>query len=122
MKKSWKGITALMVSVTLIAGALFGLHMLLIDGLEGLIFALLLEEDTEYATGYTDAGWRSVQIGMTWADVHAALGDPLQSRTNKDASVSMGWTRSSGYTNYRNRVLVFRNGKVSKKHAEFYLD
>jgi len=122
MKKSLKGITALMVSTALIAGGLLSLHVLLIDGLEGLIFGLLLKEDTEYASGYTDAGWRSIQVGMTQADVRAVLGEPLQVWQNRSGSVSMRWSRSPGSTNYRSRVLLLENDRVVKKHAEFYLD
>jgi hypothetical protein len=110
------------VSAALIASALCGFHLLLIDGLDGLIFGLLLKEDTEYAAGYTDTKWRSIRIGMTEADVRAILGEPLQVWQNRGESVGMRWSRSPGDTNYRCRVILLENDRLVERHAEFHLD
>jgi hypothetical protein len=110
------------VAVAVIAITLIGVHTWLIDGLDGLIWGSLFQEDTEYAAYYTDGGWRAVRIGMKEADVKATIGAPLQVWTNQDASVGMRWSRSPGDTHFRCRVLQFGDGKVTGKHAEFYVD
>jgi hypothetical protein len=104
------------------AASLLGLHAWLIDGLGGLLWGSLFREDTAYAAGYTDRGWRSIRMGMRQADVRASVGDPLQVWTNRDASVGMRWTRSPGDTHYRCRVLQLRDGRVTAKHSAFYVD
>lgn len=119
MKKTLKWMCAVL---GLVAITLLSLHIWLIDGLDGLIWGSLFQEDTAYATGYSDSAWRSVRIGMAQADVHAAIGEPLQIWTNEDASVGMSWSSSPGDTHYRCRVLQFRDGHVLEKHAEFYVD
>ena len=112
--------TALALAV--VALVMIGLHMWLIDGLGGLIWGSLFQEDTAYAAGYTDGGWRAVRIGMSSAEVTGIIGEPLQMWTNQDATVGMRWSKSPGDTNYRCRVLQFNNGRVSEKHAEYYVD
>ena len=37
-------------------------------------------------------------------------------------NVGMRWSYSPGDTHFRCRVLLFRDGKVAEKHAEFYVD
>ena len=119
MKKRLKQIAVGFVVVAVVA---IGLHMWLIDGIGGLIWGSLFQEDTAYAARYTYSKWRTVRTSMTEADVKAKIGEPLQIWTNKDATVGMRWSRSPGDTHYRCRVLQFENGKVSEKHAEFYVD
>lgn len=119
MKKKLKWIVA---GLTMITVALVALHISLIDGLDGMIWASLFQEDTEYAPGYTDRGWRALRIGMTQGEVTAIIGEPLQLWTNEDASVGMRWSRSPGDTDYRCRVLQFKDGRVTEKHSEYYVD
>ena len=119
MKKKWKIISAILASVTLVG---FGLNLLLIDGIQGALWGSMFREDTEYADGYTDKGWRTVATGMTVKQVHDAIGEPWDSWSNRDESVVMRWSRSPGDTHYRCRVLTFTNGTVSNKNEEFWVD
>jgi|GEM_PF-3159501 len=119
MKKRLRQIAITLVVVAVI---LIGLHMWLIDGIGGLILGAFFQEDTAYATGYTDHEWRAVRIGMTEDEVRGRIGQPLEIWTNQISSVGMRWSKSPGDTHYRCRVLQFNNGRVSKKHAEFYVD
>ena len=119
MKRRLKQIA---VALAAVAAILVGIHLWLIDGIDGLIWGSLFQEDSAYATGYTDHGWRAVRTGMTEDGARSHLGQPLQVWTNQDGSVGMRWSRSPGDSNYRCRVLQFRDGKVAEKHAEFYLD
>ena len=119
MKKRLKQISVALAAVAVI---LVGIHHWLIDGIDGLIWGSLLQEDTAYAAGYTDHGWRTVRTGMTEDGVRDLIGQPLQVWTNQGGSVGMRWSRSPGDTHYRCRVLQFSNGRVSEKHTEFYVD
>ena len=110
------------IVLAVLAAFLTGLHIWLIDGIGGLIWGLFFREDTVFAAGYTDSGWRSVRVGMTEDDVTGRIGEPLQVWTNQDASVGMRWSKSPGDTHYRCRFLQFNNGRVSEKHAKFYVD
>jgi len=119
MKRRWKQVAVALVAVSAI---LVCLHRWLIDGIDGLIWGALFQEDTAYAAGYTDHGWRTARRGMTEEGVLDRIGVPLQVWTNQDGSVGMRWSRSPGDTHYRCRALEFSNGRVSEKYAEFYVD
>jgi outer membrane protein assembly factor BamE (lipoprotein component of BamABCDE complex) len=57
------------------------LHHYLLDGLDGWFFSAVLDfeedEDTVYAPGYTDKGFRRIKRGMTEQEVLNILGVPL---------------------------------------------
>ena len=121
--KKW--VTALfLVGVVLLWGATAS--GLLIDGVSGLIWGTRLSEDTVYAPGYSDAAFRRITVGMTIAEVHRRLGPPLRtwalSPSSDPGEIGERWSYSPGDTNYRCRVLLFRSGRVFRKHAEFYVD
>ena len=99
----------------------------LLDGVVGVIFDAILESDTEFAPGYTDAGFLVIQPGMTQQFVHRVLGKPLErwessSRKRLEIQYSERWSRSPGGTNYHCRVVHYRDGRVVGKHSEFYVD
>lgn len=112
-------------SLAALAAVLTLLHLALLDGLGGAVWASMLPEDTVYAAQYTDTGFRKVSVGMTEAQVEAALGPPL-ARWSIDRSdgpdAGARWSYSPGNTHYRCRVVHFRSGRVVRKHAEFYVD
>jgi len=110
------------VGLAAVAAIIVCVHLWLIDGIDGLIWGVLSQEDTAYAAGYTDHGWRAVRTGMTEDGVRDRIGEPLQVWTNQDGTVGMRWSRSPGDTDYRCRVLEFSNGRVAAKHAEYYVD
>lgn len=94
-----------------------------IDGISGVLGSLLLREDTLYASGYSDFNWRRVQIGMTRQDVHDLLGQPLsQWALGNPGENGERWSLSPSDTNFRCRVLLFRDNRVRSKHSEFYFD
>jgi hypothetical protein len=72
-----------------------------LDGLQGALFGALLHQDTAYAEGYTDQGFRAIRIGMTDERVRSVLGAPL----------GVGWsyraTRPQGCAS-----VSFRNGRT----------
>jgi hypothetical protein len=119
------------VLVSSIAGtfgiaASVGTNAWLIDGIDGWLWSLSLEEDTVYAPGYSDAAFRGIRRGMSVEEVHKLLGPPLSrwdvSWTDDGGNFSERWSHSPGDTNFRNRVVRFRAGHVDWKHAEFYVD
>ncbi len=95
-----KHATPLILAVGLVvAGVLFQGWSL--DGFQGLVFGLLFDENTSYAGGYSDRGFRAVRRGMTEDQVHGLVGQPL----------SEGWsyevTRPNGCA-----VVHFSSGQV----------
>ena len=93
-----------------------------LDGIGGMVWGVILAEDTVYAPGYTEANFVRVSVGMSLHQVYSLVGPPLDVWTNKDSSLGMKWSKSPRDTNFRCRVLEFANGKVVDKHAEFYVD
>jgi hypothetical protein len=70
-----------------------------LDGVQGVFLTTVLHQDTAYAAGYTDRGFRSVRVGLNEAQVQSLLGPPLGVR----------WTY--GTTERRGCAWVyFRNG------------
>jgi hypothetical protein len=101
-------------------------HFYLIDGVSGLLLGAFFREDTVYARGYSDSGFRRVRIGMTDHQVETLIGPPLTAwpipNSPSGADTGERWSFSPGDTHFRCRVLLFRNHRVVVKHAEFYVD
>ena len=117
MKKTITAILALLV-MTAIAATY---HIRSMDGLDGLFFSRLFQEDTVYAPGYSDTAFRKVTVGMSQAEVLALLGPPISEWESCD-NMAMGWSRSPGDTHYRQRAVFFQNGVVTKSLSEFFVD
>jgi hypothetical protein len=109
-----------------VVAALVFLHLWLLDGLDGAVFAIALREDTLYAAGYSDAAFRRVTTGMSEAQVEEVLGAPESrwaiDRSGAGPDAGARWSYSPGDTHYRCRVILYRRGHVVTKHAEFYVD
>lgn len=58
-------------------GMLLAAHLYLLDGLGGVVWPLVFETDTEYASGYSEAAFRRVQPSMSRQAVISLLGRPL---------------------------------------------
>lgn len=111
-------------------------HFHLLDGLDGFLLRLIVgSEDTLYAEGYTDKGFRSVRQGYRREQVERALGKPMEivpaGRTAPKNWVFRlsdggyeGWiySVSRNDSHYRIRVILFKQGVVIGKVAEFYVD
>lgn len=117
---------AALTTLVLVAAILVGLHLWLIDGIDGWLWSLTMPEDTVYTPGYSDSGFRAVKVGMTEAEVHRLLGPP-QTRwslggAHPASDLGERWSYSPGDTNFRCRVVLFSRGRAVEKHAEFYVD
>jgi hypothetical protein len=101
-------------------------HFRTLDGMTGLIFGTLLPEDTVYASGYSDSGFRRIRVGMSRAEVESLVGAPQKEwpveQVANGPDVGARWSYSPADTNFRCRVVLFRKGAVVAKHTEFYLD
>ena len=53
------------------------LHFVLFDGLDNLIFSLLLKDTTVYAPGYSEQAFKTIRRGMSEHEVFTMLGKPL---------------------------------------------
>ena len=97
-----------------------------LDGSSGLVAGILFGEDTEYTPGYSEQAWTKVQVGMSLQQVRTLIGPPQKhwpiSDTKDPGTFGERWSYSPGDTNFRCRVLIFREGHVYDKHQEFYVD
>ncbi len=111
------------------------LHFYLQDGLPGTLFSLVARSDTVYAPGYSDEKFRSVHNGMTEGEVYAIMGKPIEVWTLSEGhwqrvpfevvvsdDAQWNYSVSPSDKSYFRRVIQFRDGKVTEKVAEFYLD
>jgi hypothetical protein len=110
------------VAIALITLAfLLGLHLLSLDGLDGLFFEAVTPDDTAFSAGYSALGFCRVGEGMTPEQVERLVGAPFE-RYSTTNGTGWRWTRSPHDSNYRVRVVLFVNGRVSEKLSEYYLD
>lgn len=89
-----------------------------------LLLPLVAEHDTEYAQGYSEEVFRSLDIGLGRAMVEQLLGPPLLAKEFSSGRVywyySHHGTRSG---NYLVRILVFdREERLVARRSYFYLD
>ena len=110
----------------LVSGSVaLGLDSYLLDGIDGLFFSKLAlgGEDTQYASGYTDGGFRAIRIGVSKEEVLGILGSPLKLWPDEHEGLEIwGYTSTPSDSNYRIRVVQFRGGVVVDKVSEFYVD
>ncbi len=89
-----------------------------------LLLPLIWNHDTEYASGYSEEVFRSLDYGLGRAAVGQLLGPPLL--TNEYAGGKVYWYYSrhgSRSDNYFVRILVFsEEGNLVAKRSSFYLD
>lgn len=116
----------LAVLFALAPGGLFT-ERLLLDGIDGVVFGWLSEDETEYAPRYTALGFVSVQPGISRAAVHGLLGEPLESWTVQPADSDSPdqaerWSRSPRAGSYYLRIVYYRDSRVVSKLSELYFD
>jgi hypothetical protein len=115
-------VTAL-VAVGLTAGvALYRWQPL--DGYGGTVMAAVWGNNTVWAPGYTDAGFRAVRIGMKRSEVYALLGKPLGTYPTSGGGVTEYWTQMGPDTDCSvyHRHVTFQGDVVVTKLAEFSPD
>lgn len=96
-----------------------------IDGPLGLANGVVFGEDTVFSAGYSAAAFERVAPGMTRAEVHALLGEPLGNWT---ASREDSWDLAERFsvspadTNYRMRFVFYAGDVVVETRGEYYID
>lgn len=90
-----------------------------LDGLTGLL-ALILEDSTQYSDGYSPTSFRKVKAGMTEDQVFALLGKPLDTHT-VGGNLYL-WYSIPMKSHFRDRRIILRDGVVTRKNTEFYVD
>jgi hypothetical protein len=99
--------------------SLIGIEVVTLDGMNGVILSIA-GDHTTYASSYSDAGFRRIQVGMTPTEVEAILGHPLDEWTvpNDGGRVRWRWTNSRDSSkDFRVRVVTFLAGRVEEKSA-----
>jgi hypothetical protein len=82
----------------------------------------VLSDTTVYSRGFTEAGFRSIRIGMSRRDLVQVMGEPLAARMCTDGLI-LEYSRSSCDSDYYiRRVVVDRDGRVVRVEASWYWD
>lgn len=88
------------------------------------VLPLLDKHDTEYAAGFKEEIFRSLEMGITQDDVKRRLGEPVSMKTFPDGDTCWYYSRH-GVTSksYFVRLLEFDDkGLLVARRAEFYVD
>jgi hypothetical protein len=107
------------------AGVLMcALHMFSLDGWPWLAMPYLEADDTEFAPTYSAVGFWRVRPGMTYDEVLARAGEPLQRYPIDGHPNEEGWrwTRSPHSADFRVRLVLFLDGRVRYRFSEYYID
>lgn len=95
------------------------------DGYCALHSSMVGWEDTEYAPGYSESGFRRIHEGMSQSEVEQWVGRPLDvvgPEGGEPKEESWLYTRSPTSKDYRRRIVTFREGRVSHILSEYYFD
>ena len=111
-----------LISLIAVVLVLLGFHYYCLDGISGWLLSRFYDEDTPYAPGYSDSAFRKVREGMTEDEVRDLLGQPLDRWSLDNNRFGRRWSKSPSDGNYKLRVVIFTEGKVTRKTSEFYLD
>ena len=92
------------------------------DPLKDQIFSLIVPMDTQYAPGYSNSAFRSVQVGMSEEQVLALLGAPLSDKRGGGLH-SAFYSISPSDGNYWQRIVAYdEQGRVRSIHAGLWID
>jgi hypothetical protein len=98
-------------------------HFYLLDGLTGAFFSLGEKENTVYATGYTDSGFRRIRQGMSSNDVLSILGPPLAKYDLKNPHrVLWQYSKEIEDLSFSVRNVIFKDAFVCEVICEYYVD
>ena len=97
-----------------------------LDGFSGELWSVFLHSDTKYSKGYSHKKFSEIKVGMSESQVIKILGEPINkwenNFTENKPEVGFTYSISPGDTNYRIRIVYFKEGKVSSIIHYFYLD
>ena len=88
------------------------------------VLPLLGHHDTEYAPGFKERSFQTLEMGISQDEVKRIIGDPLFTKTFPDGRVYWYYSRHGKTSkSFFTRILVFReDGRLIARHTEFYLD
>lgn len=109
------------IAIVALLTLLVAVHFFLLDGLDGELCALMFQEDTVYAKGYSDWRFRMVKVGMNMHEVESLIGPPLGG-WDGGGWFTQRWSMSAHDSHYRFRAINFTNGRVAGKQTGFYVD
>jgi hypothetical protein len=97
--------------------------ILALDGPGGLIFPILSWPDTYYSSGFSHRKFLKITAGMSKSEVEDLLGPPLATYFVQGTGET-GWKYSDtrNDSSYYARVVLFVDGKVTRRLSEFYVD
>lgn len=120
-------------AICLVAAVLLALEAserIRIDGPGAELLSLMAPTETEYAEGYSHAGFNKIRIGMSEQEVLDILGEPLTRWApyrpprfpDKAQIVGLEYSRSPSSKSYRLRQVNIDKGVVAEIRGYFYVD
>ena len=116
-RRAWIGLA--------IAAGVVGLACLAVLGFFLYVGVLAPIVNTEYAPGFSEKAFSAVEIGDTEAQVLDLLGEPLErDPSQQDPSyVYLRYSRARGRSDtHRARIILLRDGRVTRVWHEVYVD
>jgi hypothetical protein len=89
-----------------------------------LLWPVVTKHDTEYAPGYNERAYRSLDMGMGHEAVEQALGPPLEVKEFPDGMTYWYYSRhGQQFDSYFVRILGFnKEGSLAVRRSYFYVD
>lgn len=118
MKRILFFLSGMVVSLLLI---LLTLALTFQDGLVGIAFILLREDQTIRAEKYSEKAFHSITIGADETSVLKKIGQPLEWEANGDLKYGF-WTKACCSGSSSVRILGFKDHRVISKVSEYDWD
>ena len=99
--------------------------LIVLEGTLGAAISIsgLFEDTTYFSSGYNNWGFIAIKPGMSPDQVRNILGSPLNEypvRETGETGWLYSWKRRN--TSYHVRCVLFKNGVVSRRLSEYYVD
>ncbi|MFP2960797.1 outer membrane protein assembly factor BamE [Myxococcus sp. 1LA] len=98
-------------------------HLLLLDGLDGLLLSAVFEPSTHFAPGYSWLAFRRVQPGMSRDKVMTLLGEPISVHDTPSEGTLWRYSHSPTDSHCSMRSVSFsKSGVVTRVVHKYYVD
>ena len=119
MKTIFLLLVGTLLGVVLCTVAIGSLH---VGGTLEMLGAVLVEDQTVYAPGYSNDNFRRVRPNMSKAEVLELIGEPFAWNLNSPGEVIGYWSRACYEGNYRWRIIFFEGDRVKTVEVGYYWD
>jgi hypothetical protein len=117
-----RAVRGAVVATSVLVGLLVWIHFSGMDGIEGWIGSHTVRTDTVFSPKYSDAAFRTMNVGMRSGAVISALGAPINTLRAADGMERWEYSVSPTNASYFERALLLRDDRVVDVIHQFYFD